>query len=218
MFKLKDIIFDLFGLHAKVDDKYKDIDGKGLSQRFNELLAGDFDDNEIDLVNYFIENLVDPFTLQEQYLIYEEWKVGLHLPIYTDNYFRRKIIPLMYTLYNIKGTLTAYEQFFRMLGFDTVQIDEGASSNSLDHPDLTFDSTSRKFDSRGALSGFYDVILTGTQPLTDSLKQLIYNVIELNEPIWAVLNTITYNGDNIDVIEDGGKGSFNQSFNSSFDK
>jgi len=218
MFKLVNIIFGFFGLAAKVDDKYKDSNGKGLSQRFNELLAGDLDDNELDLVNYFIENLVDPFTMLEKYIIYEESRIGLHLPIYTDNYFRRKILPLMYSLYNIKGTITAYEQFFRMLGFDTVEIIEGTSSNGFDHPTLTLDSDQRRFDSRGALSGFYDVVLTGTAPISESLVQVIYNVIELNEPIWATLRSITYNGTDIDVIVDGGKGSFNESFNSSFDK
>lgn len=218
MFRLKNIIFLLFGLTAKNDDLYKDSAGKGLSQRFNELLAGDLDENELDLINYFIENLVDPFTLQEKYLIYEELKVGLHLPIYTDTYFKRKIIPLMYSLYNIKGTLTAYRQFFRMLGFDTVTIIEGTSSNGFDHPTLTFDSEDRKFDSRGALSGFYSIELTGTMPITESLKQVIYNIIELNEPIWAELRSILYNGIDIEIIEEGDKGSFNDSFNSSFDK
>lgn len=217
-FVLKDIIFNLFGRAAKRDDLFKDSNNKGLSQRFNELLAGDLDENELDLINNFIENLVDPFTLKESYLIYEEEKIGLHLPIYTDNYFRRKIIPLMYKLYNIKGTITAYVQFFRMLGFETVEIIEGTSSNGFDHPTLRFDSAERRFDSRGALSGFYDVILTGSAPISESLVQVIYNVIELNEPIWATLRSITYNSEDIDVIEDGGKGSFNSSFNSSFDK
>lgn len=218
MFKLKEIIFNLFGLAAKLDDKFKDSNNKGLNQRFNELMASDFDDNELDLINYFIENLVDPFTLMEQYLIYEESKVGLHLPIYTDNYMKRKIIPLMYSLYNIKTTFAAYEQFFKMLGFETVEIIEATASNGLDHPTLTFDSEDRRFDSRGALSGFYSVILTGSIALTDSLKQLVYNVIELNEPIWATLKNVTYNGDDIEIIIDHGKGSFNSSFNKSFDK
>lgn len=217
-FVLKDIIFDLFGLTAKKDDLYKDSSNKGLNQRFNELIADDLDDNELDLINNLIENLVDPFTLDESYLIYEEEKIGLELPIYTDIDFKRKIIPLMYQLYNIKGTLTAYVQFFKMLGFDTVTIIEGTSSNGFDHPTLTFDSEDRKFDSRGALSGFYDIELTGTASITESLIQIIYNVIELNEPIWATLRSITYNGEDIDVITDGGKGSFDSSFSSSFDK
>lgn len=217
-FVLKDIIFDLFGLAAKRDDLYKDIDNKGLSQRFNEILAGDLDENELSLINNMIENLVDPFTLNESYLIYEEEKIGLHLPIYTDIDFKRKIIPLMYHLYNIKGTITAYVQFFKMLGFDTVTITEGTASNGFDHPTLRFDSIDRRFDSRGALSGFYEIELTGTASISESLKQVIYNVIELNEPIWATLRSITYNGEDIDVIIDGGKGSFNSSWNSSFDK
>lgn len=217
MFKLKNIIFTLFGLTAKTDDLFKDVDNKGFSQRYNELLANDLDENELDLINFMIENLVDPFTLEEKYLAYEEARMGIHLSIYLDNYFRRKIIPLMYHLYDIKGTIPAYVQFLRMIGFDTVEIVEGTISNGFDNPTLTFDSNQRKFDSSGALSGFYNIILTGTLPITDSLTQAVYNIIELNEPIWATLIQITYNGDDIEVIVPGDLGSFNSSFNVSFD-
>ena len=37
MFLLKNIIFNLFGLNAKLDDLYKDVNNKGLSQRFNAI-------------------------------------------------------------------------------------------------------------------------------------------------------------------------------------
>ncbi len=218
MFNLKSIIFDLFGLDAKRQDINKDSNNKGFQQRFNELLAGDLDENEIDLINYFIENLVDPETIKEEYLIYQEAKVGLHLPIYTDLVMKRKILPLMYHLYDIKTTNKGYEMFLKMLGFDTVDIQEATASESWDHDILRLDSDDRDMDSRGALSGYYSVILTGTITITDSLKQLIYNVIKLNEPIWATLNVVTYNGNDIEFIVDYGKGSFNSSFNNSFDK
>ena len=58
MFILQDIIFNLFGLAAKEDDINKDVNNKGFSQRFNELLAGDLDDNELDLINNFVDKVI----------------------------------------------------------------------------------------------------------------------------------------------------------------
>lgn len=213
---LKDKIFDFFGLQAKVDDINKDVNNKGFNQRFQELLAFDLDENELDLINKFMDNLVNPYTLLEQYIIYRENMIGAELPISSDIYFRRKIIPLYFRLYDIKGSIPAYIQMFRMIGFDTVDIIEGTASNGLDHDTLTLDSDERRLDSTGAVSGYYEVHLTGTMPITDNLKQFIYNVIEINEPINAELRRILYNGTDIEIIVPSDQGDFNNDFNNDF--
>lgn len=216
MFILRTIIFEFFGLQAKVDDINKDVDNRGFNQRFQELLAGDLDDNELALVNNFLTNLVNPTTLLEQYIIYREYMVGAELPVSNDAYFRRKILPLYFRLYDIKGSIPAYVQFFRMIGFDTVDIVESISSNGLDHPDLTLDSDERRLDSTGAVAGYYEVHLTGSMTITENLKQFIYNVIEINEPINAELRRITYNGTDVEVIQPADRGDFNYDFNLDF--
>jgi len=211
---LKDKIFDLFGIQAKVDDINKDVNDKGFHQRFEELLAGDLDDNELDLINNFINNLISPFDVIQKFVIYKEILMGFDLPISADDYFRKKLYPLLYRLYDIKGSIPAYIQFFRLIGFDTCQITESDASEGFDHPTLTLDSDERPvLDSTGSVSGYYNVILTGSLPLTDQLRQFIFNVIKINEPINAALNAVTYNGDDVEDIEVSTLGDFNDDFN-----
>ena len=214
---LKDKIFDLFGIQAKVDDINKDVNDKGFHQRFQELLAGDLDDNELDLINNFVSNIISPYDLQEKYVIYKEYLMGFDLPISADDYFRKKLYPLLYRLYDIKGSIPAYVQFFRLIGFDTCNITESVASEGFDHDTLTFDSDERPvFDSTGSVSGYYNVVLTGSLPLTDQLRQFIFNVIKINEPINAALNAVTYNGDDVEDIEVSTLGDFNDDFNEDY--
>lgn len=214
---LKDKIFDLFGIQAKVDDINKDGNDKGFHQRFQELLAGDLDDNELDLINNFVSNIISPYEILQKYVIYKELSMGFDLPISADDYFRKKLYPLLYRLYDIKGSIPAYVQFFRMIGFDTCNITESDASEGFDHPTLTLDSDERPvFDSTGSVSGYYNVILTGSLPLTDQLRQFIFNVIKINEPINAALNSVTYNGDDVEDIEVSTLGDFNDDFNEDY--
>lgn len=217
MYILKDKIFDFFGIQAKIDDINKDINNKGFNQRFQELLAGDLDDNELSLVNLFIENLISPYDLQDKYIIYKEQSMGFDLPISADIYFRKKLLPLLFRLYDIKGSIPAYKQFFRLIGFDTCDITESVPSEGFDHETLTLDSKERPvLDSTGSVSGYYQIALTGTIPMTDQLRQFVFNVIKINEPINAALNVVTYNGDNIETIEVVTGGDFNEDFNEDF--
>lgn len=217
MFILKDKIFDYFGIQAKVDDINKDGNDKGFNQRFQELLAGDLDDNELDLINNFILNIISPFDVLQKYVIYKEIMMGFDLPISADDYFRKKLYPLLYRLYDIKGSIPAYIQFYRMIGFDTCDITESVASEGFDHETLTLDSDERPvLDSTGSVSGYYNVILTGSLPLTDQLRQFIFNVIKINEPINATLNTVTYNGGDVEEIEVTDEGDFNDDFNNDY--
>lgn len=217
MFILKNKIFDFFGMQAKVDDTNKDVNDKGFHQRFEELLAGDLDENELDLINNFVNNLISPYDLLQKYVIYKEFIMGFDLPISADDYFRKKLYPHLYRLYDIKGSIPAYIQFFRLIGFDTCTITESDAAEGFDHPTLTLDSDERPvIDSTGSVSGYYNVILTGSLPLTDQLRQFIFNVIKINEPINAALNAVTYNGDDVEDIEVSTLGDFNDDFNEDY--
>jgi len=217
MFILKNKIFDYFGLQAKIDDINKDVDNKGFHQRFEELLAGDMDDNELSLINNFINNIISPYEVLDKYIIYKEYLMGFDLPISADNYFRKKLIPLLFRLYDIKGSIPAYIQFFRMIGFDTCVITESVPSEGFDHDTLTLDSEERPvLDSTGSVSGYYQVALTGTIPMTDQMRQFVFNVIEINEPINAALNVVTYNRNDVEEIEVVDGADFNEDFNEDF--
>lgn len=210
-FSVKDIIWGLFGERADRRDLFKDADGKGLLQRFNELLAGDFDDNEGDLLNNLVARTRDPNTMLDRFVPYAE---DLHgLPTISDQiYIRRKLINLYRQLINRKGTKIGYEMLLLIMGFDTVTINEIPNVSGFDSP-ILLDNPVRLFDQKCKTCSDYDVLLTGSILVDGQVLVWILNSINWNEPINATLRFVTYNGAAIigpgsDIIGDGSTTSF----------
>jgi len=193
MFKLKDIIFDLFGRRDWVKDIFKNAEGKGLHQRFQELLADDLDDNEIALINNLVENTQNPKICFHKFIPYHEQQFGF--PVISSNIeIRRKFMLLKKELNRVKTTKLGYLYMFRILGFADCVIDEIEPVYGFDSPG-TFDDPVRVFDQKCKGCSKYIVNLFGTLPITAELVQSILEVIKYNEPIFADLQSITYNGD-----------------------
>lgn len=192
-FSLKDIIYDFFGVRAKRNDINKDVDGKGFQQRYNELLAGDFDDNELLLLNELIERTSDPRTVVVALLPYLECNWGNNLVIDQSTSVKRKVQQYISRYYEIKGTKQGYEILFRMMGFDTVVLDEIFIDFGFDSP-ITFDDNERRFDGRCKPCTPYNITLTGSLPVTQELITYVYNIIRFNEPINARVRDVLYNG------------------------
>lgn len=191
-FKLKDIIFDFFGVRDRVNDINKDSDNKGLNQRFNELLAGDLDDNEISLTNNLVENTRDCEINFEKYLPYLEFELGI--PIFSNDIeTRRKFIKHITYLNNRKGTDLGYILMFQLLGFTSANINYAPPYYGFDSQG-TFDDIGRVFDQKCKGCSKYSIELFGTLPITPELIASVFSVIEYNEPINAKLESISYNG------------------------
>jgi hypothetical protein len=210
MFALKPIIFDFFGLRDRTEDKFPDANGKGLHQRFIELMAGDLDDNELSLINLLVENTCNPFTCFERFIPDREGTFGT--PIMSpDAYTRRKIIALIKEVNRRKGTKWGYIFLFRMLGFYDAVINEIFPVYGFDSP-TTFDDPDRVFDMRCYGCSGYTIDLFGGMVITDAIIQSVNAVIKYNEPINADLVAINYNGVALAV----GQGDFSDDFNEDF--
>jgi len=196
---IKDTIFEEWFSHLDaLTDANKNVDNKGTFQRFVESLAQDLDENIKPLLDDSFTNLVDPRTMLDKYLSLREAELGndvLFLGSSIAN--RRKIIEGWHRFVSIKGTKRAYELFFDMLGL-TYTVSEIFNTSGFDSG-LGFDSSVRPvFDSgRCSPCTFYAIELTGAA-LTDELLQTIYNIIEFNQPINAILGILRYNG--VDLI------------------
>lgn len=221
MFALKEIIFDLFGVRDRRNDLFKNVDGKGLHQRFNELLADDLDANEISLINLLLENTANPFSCFEKYIPYREATFGTPI-MSSDIYIRRKIVAYIKEINKLKGTKIGYSMLFTMVGIASTTIVEFPPVFGFDSPG-TFDDDSRVFDQKCKGCSNYSIELTGTAPLTNSLLQSIAAIILYNEPLNADLLDVTYNGvlllsgNKITIIIDNnGDAIFLNPFDSSF--
>lgn len=197
MFSLKNIIFDLYGSRDRKNDINKDVNYKGLHQRFNELLAGDLDDNEINLINKIVENTVNPATALVRFLPNLEYQFGI--PAFNSNDdMRRKFLCYIIRLNPYKGTKLGYIYMLRLLGFSGANFIEHSNNFGFDSP-ITFDDPVRFFDMGCRGCSDYEIDVLGTLTLTPALTESIKAIIKYNEPINADLISLKYNGVTIPI-------------------
>jgi hypothetical protein len=194
----KDNIWKYFGEYYDKYDSYKDINGKGLLQRFNEIIGEDIDNNILPYLDNLYENTLLGDSILEKFLGDLEATIGIYLRFSDLGSLRKNYLKIAFLMYKIKGTKRGYEVLLRWLGFDTVEINEFWEVGGFDSP-LNLDDPLRRFDSGGRCSGCsdYEIVLTGTLVLTEQLARYINNIVLFNEPINARLRRILYNGDDI---------------------
>lgn len=192
-FLLKDKIFGFFGRDIKKRDSYKDSEGKGFLQRYNEVMGEEYDT----YYGVYLDNLVDytlvPKTVLDKFIPYLEQMFGGLQFSGTTLATRRKIVSYALVLYNIKGTKKSYDLIYRLLGFDSVTIVEHIDEYSFDSP-VTFDDFYRRFDSKCPACSAYTINVYGDLTLDDDLHKMIFRAAELCEPINATLRAVFYNG------------------------
>lgn len=192
MFQLKPIIFDFWGTRDRVDDINKDVNNRGFLQRFIEIMAEDFDEEEMLLIENIVANTQDPYTCFERFLPYREKTFGGLLDLILGDSMRRKIIAFADFLHMIRSTKSGYIVLFRWLGF-TATITEGPVSYSFDSA-ITFDHVDRRFDSKCRSCSSYSIELVGSGIISPEIVQAIFNIIIFNQPINALLTEVTLNG------------------------
>ena len=198
MYSLKEHIFSFFGPREKIVDNYKDSNGKGLHERFNELLAGDLDDNELLLINKLISNTQNPDTVLSKFIGYREGTFGT--PVFTnDEYIRRKILKFISEINRRKGTKTGYKILLNMFGYTYIEIEEILNVFGFDSVE-NFDDSDRIFDNKCHSCSGYILHLESDNVLTQEDKKTILAIIEYNEPINANLVSVIHNGTIINTV------------------
>lgn len=214
-FKLKTRLFEYFGRDAKVRDTFKDVNGKGISERYHEALGEGYDDDVSDLLDNFIDRTIVPKEMVSQLIPLMEWMLGSPVVVTDAVAMRRRIIQFAQQIYNIKSTALSYEILLRMLGFDTVTIQEFVITSGFDS-DVTLDDEARVFDGADSNCSEYSVLLTGSITVTDAVNEAVFRIIEFLEPVNADLREVLYNGAPIEPVSDG-IGIFDSTFDSTFE-
>jgi len=203
-FKIQNKIFEYFGVGAKRNDTFKDLNGKGIWERYNESLAIYYDEDISILVDLIFQNVLIPDSMYASIIPTMERSLGEPVIILEDGTilsekYRRKVLKFVHTIYNIKGTEASYRLLLSMLGFETVDIEEFVEISGFDS-DVTFDDEVRTFD-LGNNCGCrgYSVIATGSMTLTGEIIQGINRIIKFLEPINARLRDFIYNGSPIET-------------------
>lgn len=204
-----------FTTHDKVTDSYKNNQGKGLLERYNECIGADIDNELKPLIDNLLINILPPATALGRYVPFLE--SGLGFKRRTNNlYFsqniqvRREILEVIDKLDGIRGTSTAYDILFAMLGMSSTTITEYPAGYGFDSH-VTFDDDDRTFDSMCPSCSDYSIDLTGSLTINQQILDAITSIITYNQPINARLRDITYNGSSLFALPD-----FNTDFNTDF--
>lgn len=196
-------MFELFGKNYKRSDSYKDINDKGLTERYVETLAESLDDLNDNYIQTLVDNVLNPDLVPDKFLKYLEFNFGINLYLGVDN--RRRVIKNIAKYYAIKGTQRCYDVLLAVLGMSGTVINNGSLSVTQFDAGLQFDS-GVIFDNEGSAFDLtclecisYSIAVTGSASITDDLKRALYSIALFNEPINYVLDEITYNGVPIDA-------------------
>lgn len=200
-FKLVDIIFNSFFTPTeKREDPNKDGNDKGTHERYQEMLADDWDDNLLPLIEQFIEKTLVPDTVEEKFIPYLEAMVGL-TPITDDLVQRRRLLKNILNVYKTKGTIRSYQIVFRSMGFTDAVVTEVDLNKSFDS-DIDFDDPIRRFDQGGKCykCKFYTLNLIGGPTMSTEILRNISKALELVEPIYANVYLLQQDGNEINII------------------
>ena len=208
MWKLRNIIWSFFGTYYQRNDSYKDAQGRGLVQRYQEVLAGEMDVNFYAKLAVMTDRLHVPAEMVPQLIPYREQERGIPAALIEGVPVRRKVLRYLLRLHANRGTVWNYKFLFALMGFDC-QIVEYQSTGRFDTG--VFDDG--RFDQYASNSGDYDILLSSTpaMKIRTAMYQAILRIIDYNNPIFARVGRILYNGSPI-VIDDSGNGYVNDGY------
>lgn len=212
---LKNIIISYFNRIDVVHDINKDGNGKGTLERFNEVVAEEYDIFTEPLLVNLLDNVHNSLICSEDYLLYLQSSSGNNnLLLDFDLSTKRLVQKYLRSFYKIKGTKKCFEALYNLIGFSVI-ITEHVSVYSLDHDTFTFDDDNRTFDQSCSGCSEFSLDLTrhsGVLPITDSELQAIYSIVLFNTPINAQLREVTFNGGTVSS-GDFDLNDFNNDFN-----
>ena len=200
-FSLKNRIFKLFGSYIEEKDSYKNSQGKGILQRYNEIVGEDYDLGTGEAIKNLMNLVYVPATVKSELIPYLQDMMGAAVYLGTGDDIKRKLIRYGNKINNLRGTRPGFEILFKFLGFNSSVIIEHLAGGSFDdgnidftYTPLTFDENVRTFDTTCPSCSDISIQLFGTIDLTDDVLKAIYRIVDYNKPIDVNIRLITYNG------------------------
>lgn len=191
----KDEIFRLYGQNVAENDSYVDADGKGLFERFNELLGQDLDENTVKMVKGLLDNMIVPSTMMERFKPLLLKEVGFTPNLYLSDEGFDRLMSLLQVIYDSRGLQSCYEILFRLIGVKSIIADakEKYTVQGFDSSEV-LDST-RTLDSSSTRTFYFDFYVEGEAELTDQLVESIMGIIAFNTPYYLIYVRVYYNNE-----------------------
>ena len=188
-------ITDKLPEYFRRNDTYKDKNNEGLLIRFLSIFGDEIDQEIMPTIECYL-NIIDAQNCDPKYLTHLSDVLGNPPDIFGDDDIYRNLLSYICSVYKIKGTKTAYELFFSLLGFtiDLVEIEPNKNIFNYDVNGMYDDGII--YDSNPCEGcSYYDITFypkdytnyTFTQDLIAKLRA----AIKFNEPINAKLRYLT---------------------------
>lgn len=197
-FSFRTYLFNRLPTYFKTQDSYKDVNDKGLLERFMSSLGYELDYEVVSKIECYL-SIIDASVCDEKYLIHLSDVLGNPPDVFQDENIYRNLLTYIVSIYKIKGTVEAYRLFFSILGFDIeiTELPPAILSTEYDTGGI-YDSGNplAVYDRGGCTKCYlYDISFypTGSgelvidQSTLNKLKETIY----FNQPINTRLNNLT---------------------------
>lgn len=194
MVTFESFIFSAFPARYKADDTYKDINGRGVLERYTMALGKELDDELIPLIEAVLD-VTNPELAPSSHLNHISDSIGNPPDIFFDDSKYRKLLAYAFTLYKIKGTLESYYLMLELLGFNVTITEHPQSIGYWD--ELVYDEGS--YDS-GCLScteyslglayASDDCTVPTINPIPQTIIDIIEQIVVFLEPIHARLRAL----------------------------
>lgn len=192
---LENEVFSYYGKTVKLKDSYKDLEGKGLFERFNEILGKDLDDYTVKYTEDMLEVMCKASTMSNKFFQYLFNEIGFNVRLTLDDYYFRKLISMMPTILDSRGLLSCYLILFKFLGITDMEMEsEGYYEETGFDSHVGFDSA-RTFDASNENRFQYIMKLTGSEEFDATLLDSILSIITFNTPFYVSIVRIFYNGE-----------------------
>lgn len=182
-------------------DSYKDVDNKGLLERFLSIFDVELQEELIIPLENF-SNELSPLTASDKFLTEIAYSVGSPPDVMGGIDTYRNVLTQIISIYQIKGTIPSYRKFFNLFGL-SCRITEIFPIDNLYDDGQIYDNDdidAPVYDQNQFNAGFieysveyYNLIGSTTAPLSpaDELK-LKEAMIQLLQPIDCKLRDFTY--------------------------
>ncbi len=129
-FSFQNWLFAKLPLYFKLNDTYKDVDDRGLLERYLEIFGLELDNNLKPQIDNYLD-IIDPFTTDPKFLTDLGYTLGSPPDLLGDPDNYAKLLAYIISVYKIKGTARAYQLLFSLLGFNVSIIEYDPSATLL---------------------------------------------------------------------------------------
>lgn len=137
-------IFNQLPTYFKKFDTYKDLNGRGLLERFLEALGLELDQELIPPLENYLD-ITDTSTAPSEHIVHISYTLGRPPNFFTSEAEYRKFLSFILSLYKIKGTLKSYQALLAYFNYQVNLITEFPPCVTYD-TEFTYDEDGTAYD------------------------------------------------------------------------